>query len=168
MSAITTNFNILKNMFNEVSNNSIIETFTNKDEKVTKDVVIKFCKNAKIDVPKELFEDQAETFIEKSVDYFGSSKNFKPIKYDEETVYVDIIGNKALKGNHIITFNKEDDDTYEYIFEITHEEETLTYSAKITTKKDIIDCINKSIALIENIDEYYNYVEELQELLKTI
>ena len=168
MSTITTNFNILNNMFNEVSNNSVIETFTNKDEKVTKDVVIKFCKNAKIDVPKELFEDQAEIFIEKSVDYFGSSKNFKPIKYDEETIYVDIIGNKALKGNHIITFNKEDDDTYEYIFEIAHEEETLTYSAKITTKKDIIDCINKSIALIENIDEYYNYVEELQELLKTI
>lgn len=166
MSTITTDYEILKDMYNKINPNTVIK-FNQKDEKVTKDVVVKFCKDAKIEVPKELFEDQVDVAIEKSVDYFGSSKNFKPIKYDEETIYVDIIGNKNLKGSHILTFNKEDDG-YEYIFEIAHENDTLNYTSKITTKKDVIDSINKSISLIENVDEYKEYVEELQEMLKTI
>ena len=56
-------------------------------------------------IPEDLFKDQAELAIGKSVDYLGSSKNFKPIQYDDETIYIDIIGNKELKGSHIITFN---------------------------------------------------------------
>jgi len=54
------------------------------------------------------------------------------------------------------------------IFEIAHKEDTLTYTSKITTKKDVTEAINKSIALIENIDEYKEYTEELQEMLKSI
>lgn len=167
MSSITTNYNTLKNIYKYINENTqITDDFIN--EKVTTDVVIKFCKNAEIDVPEELFENQVESVIEKSVEYFGSSKNFKPIQYDDETIYVDIIGNKELKGSHIITFNKEENDNYEYIFEIAHKEDTLTYTSKITTKKDVTEAINKSIALIENIDEYKEYTEELQEMLKSI
>lgn len=170
MSSITTDYNTLKNIYESVKNipSTIIENFNDIDEKVTKDVIIKFYKDAKIDMPKGLFDDQVESVIEKSVEYFGSSKNFKPIQYDDETIYVDIIGNKELKGSHIITFNKEENDNYEYIFEIAHKEDTLTYTSKITTKKDVTEAINKSIALIENIDEYKEYTEELQEMLKSI
>ena len=168
MSSISIDYKILRKMYDDIDTNKEIDDFADVDEKVTKDVVIKFCKKAKIDVPKDLFEDQIENVIEKSVDYFGSSKNFKPIQYDDETIYVDIVGNKELKGNHIITFNKEENNDYEYIFEIAHKEDTLTYTSKIATKKDVTEAINKSIALIENIDEYKEYVEELQEMLKSI
>ena len=174
MSNVTTNIDEINEGYNKIhkSNESKVEEFNNIDKKITTDVIVKFCKNNKVDVPdfvKDLIPESIDTTIEKSVEYFDSSKNFKPIKYDDETIYVDIIGNKALKGSHIITFNKEeDDDNYEYIFEIAHEDDTLTYSAKIATKKDVKECITKSIALIENIDEYNEYVEELQNLLKTI
>ena len=167
MSVITTDYNILINMYDDAEIKPYIDTFNEKDEKVTKDVVIQLSKDAKFSIPEDLFKDQAELAIGKSVDYFGSSKNFKPIQYDDETIYIDIIGNKELKGSHIITFNKEDDN-YEYIFEIAHKDDTLNYSAKISTKKDVKDCISKSIALIENIDEYSEYVTELQDLLKSI
>ena len=174
MSTMTTNVDEITKLYDKIcdkSNESKVEEFNDIDEKITTDVIVKFCKKNDVDVPdfvKDLIPESIDTTIEKSVEYFDSSKNFKPIKYDDETIYVDIIGNKALKGSHIITFNKEEDDDYEYIFEIAHEDDTLTYSAKITTKKDVKECITKSIALIENIDEYNEYVEELQNLLKTI
>ena len=173
MSTMTTNVDEITELYNKIhkSNESKVEEFNDIDEKITTDVIVKFCKKNDVDIPdfvKDLIPESIDTTIEKSVEYFDSSKNFKPIKYDDETIYVDIIGNKALKGSHIITFNKEEDDDYEYIFEIAHEDDTLTYSAKIATKKDVKDCITKSIALIENIDEYNEYVEELQNLLKTI
>ena len=174
MSTMTTNVDEITELYNKIhkSNESKVEEFNDIDEKITTDVIVKFCKKNDVDVPdfvKDLIPESIDTTIEKSVEYFDSSKNFKPIKYDDETIYVDIIGNKALKGSHIITFNKEEnDDDYEYIFEIAHEDDTLTYSAKIATKKDVKECITKSIALIENIDEYNEYVEELQNLLKTI
>ena len=173
LSPIITDLQKLRSIYHNIRNNSSedkIKDFNTQDEKVTADVIVKFCKKENITVPQELAEllpANMDSVIEKSVDYFGSSKNFKPIKYDDETIYVDIIGNKALKGSHIITFNKENEG-YEYIFEIVHEDDTLNYSAKITTKKDVIDAINKSIALIENIDEYKEYASELQEMLKTI
>lgn len=172
MSTITTDFKALKEMYDSLHQNySIIEEFNQKDEKVTADVVIKFCKDTKIDIPdviKDQLPEDMDVIVEKSVDYFTNSKNFKPIKYDEETTYIDIVGNKNLKGNHIITFNKEDDSSYEYIFEIKHKDDILTYTAKITTNKDVKEAIKKSIALIENIDEYTVYVEELQSMLDTI
>ena len=171
MSVITTDYKILLDMCTSANSYDKIVDFTKTDEKVTKDVVISFCKDVNIKVPKEIKDiinsESVDVIIEKSVDYFGNSKNFKPIKYDEETTYIDIIGNKALKGTHMITFNKEDNN-YEYIFEIAHKEDTLTYSANITTKKDVKDAITKSIALIENIEEYQVYVEELQNLYNTI
>lgn len=167
LSTISTDFKTLKSI---IWNQNNIEKFNQEteNEKVTKDVVVKFCKDNDIELPSDLFEDQVEVSIEKSVEYFGSSKNFKPIKYDDETTYIDIIGNKALKGSHVITFNKEEDESYEYIFEIAHKEDNLTYSSKITTKKDVKDAITKSIALIENIEEYKEYADELQEMLKSI
>jgi len=173
LSPIITDLQKLNSIYADICYNSSADTIKNfnmQDEKVTADVIVKFCKKENITVPQEIVEllpANMDSVIEKSVDYFGSSKNFKPIKYDDETIYVDIIGNKALKGSHIITFNKENEG-YEYIFEIAHEDDTLNYSAKITTKKDVIDAINKSIALIENIDEYKEYASELQEMLKTI
>lgn len=171
MSTVTTNVDEIKKLYLSMDN-SKVEELTNIDEKITADVIVKFFKKNDVDVPdfiKNLIPESIDTTIEKSVEYFDSSKNFKPIKYDDETIYVDIVGNKALKGSHIITFNKEEnDDYYEYIFEIAHEDNNLTYSAKIATKKDVKECITKSIALIENIDEYSEYVEELQNLLKTI
>ena len=173
LSPIITDLQKLRSIYRKIHNNSSedkIKDFNMQDEKITADVIVKFCKKENITVPQEIAEllpANMDSVIEKSVDYFGSSKNFKPIKYDDETIYVDIIGNKALKGSHIITFNKENEE-YEYIFEIVHEDDTLNYSAKITTKKDVIDAINKSIALIENIDEYKEYASELQEMLKTI
>ena len=167
MSVITTDYKMLLNMFNRAEHSSYISEFIKKDEKVTKDVVIRLGEDAGFSIPEDLFKDQAELAIEKSVDYFGSSKNFKPIQYDDETIYIDIIGNKELKGSHIITFNKEDDN-YEYIFEIIHADDTLTYTSKITTKKDVADAINKSIDLIDGIEEYKEYADELREMLKSI
>ena len=169
LSTISTDFKTLKSIYDNMGSTTI-EKFNQEteNEKLTKDVVVKFCKDNDIKLPSDLFEDQVEVSIERSVEYFGSSKNFKPIKYDDETTYIDIIGNKALKGSHIITFNKEEDESYEYIFEIVHKEDNLTYSSKITTKKDVKDAITKSIALIENIEEYKEYADELQELLKSI
>lgn len=171
LSTISNDFKTLKSIYdNKNLDIDTIKKFNQEteNEKVTKDVLVKFCKDNNVELPSELFEDQVEVSIEKSVEYFGSSKNFKPIKYDDETTYIDIIGNKALKGSHIITFNKEEDESYEYIFEITHKDDNLTYSSKITTKKDVKDAITKSIALIENIEEYKEYANELQDLLKSI
>lgn len=169
ISPITTDLNLIINILDNIEDNEALLEFIEDDAKVTTNIFIKFCNDAGIkrSIIESVIPETADITIEKTIEYLDSSKNFKPIQYDDETTYIDIIGNKALKGDHIITFNKEDDN-YEYIFEIKHENDTLNYSAKIDTKKDVVDAINKSIALIENIDEYKEYAEELREMLKSI
>jgi hypothetical protein len=193
LSILTTNVNEIFSLYNKLFRDSEADRFAEDTYKkvtagaITADVIIKFCKMKKIDIPdfvKDALPEYIESIddtIERLVDYLESSKRFA-LKYDDETIHIiAVLRNNAPRSSHmvimeddsirkgcrIITLHKEDDDNYEYIFKIDHEDdERLTYSAKITTEKDVVDCINKSITLIEGINEYYVIVEELQELLE--
>lgn len=69
-----------------------------------------------------------------------------------------------LKFNSdIITINKIDDTTYEYVLKI----ESTTYSRVITSQEDLQEAIEISIKMIQtyNNPKYDSYIIELQELL---
>lgn len=171
MSNICTDYDVLYALYGQANNynkKEKLKTFIEDDEKVTNDVFIKFCKDFKID--NETIKGinlliPSEEFVQNIVvDSFNNSKNFKAIKYDEDNIFIDIINNKELLGTHVIKFSKDDSD-YMYIFEIRHADDTLKYEAKIATNKDVKQAIQKSIELIDGIDEYQEYVSELQEML---
>ena len=171
MSNICTDYSVLYALYDRAHNynkKEKLETFIEDNEKVTNDIFIKFCKDFKID--KETIKSinlliPSEEFVQNVViDSFNNSKNFKAIKYDEDNIFIDIINNKELLGTHVIKFSKDDSD-YMYIFEIRHADDTLKYEAKIATSKDVKQAIQKSIELIDGIDEYQEYVSELQEML---
>ena len=172
MCDISTNYTTLYRLFDNAYDNSKnkVKAFVEVEEKVTKDVIVSFCKACKVDssVSASIIPVSSEEFVQdKIITSFNNSKNFKAIQYDSDNVFVDIIGNKKLLGTHVIKFSK-DDSEYKYIFEIKHEDDVLNYEAKIATSTDVKQAIQKSIDLIAGIKEYQEYVEELENLLKNV
>ena len=168
MADISTDYKTLADLYEKIDDNYKLHEFVDKDEKVTKDVIIRFLKNCKVDssILATVIPVPVDEFIQDTVtDSFNNSKNFKAIPYDENHLFIDIINNPELIGIHVIKFSKLDEETFKYIFEI-NQEDNLSYSTDIKTKHDVINAINKSIDIISSRSEYSIYIEELQDILK--
>lgn len=92
------------------------------------------------------------------VDKLNNSNNFKIVEYDENHIFIDTIKSPR---NHIFSFIKEDD-FYTCKFSI----ENINYTTyMLLTKDDVVKVIKNSLDLIESIDKYKNYYNELKDLI---
>jgi hypothetical protein len=142
-------------------------------EEYTKGLISYITSSDKVEYKKK--REECFNVIDKDfIVSFDATKTFKADRLSNNDLVIyskaDFSNDKSDgSSKKIITLSRENpSDDYKYLFSINTDEETLRYAKKIGTKADLRKALTNSVMMIEDIAEFKQYVNDLNEVIDSL